>query len=306
MRNILLWGAQSKRLRETLPRYRFFRNAVTRFMPGENLEDGLEAAERLRDNGIASVLTYLGENVTTKSEAEQVTSHYLDVLERVSTQRLDCHISTKLTQLGLDFDKELTYANLMTIVKRASTLRTFVWIDMEGSAYTDVTLELFQRARSEHPNVGVCLQSYLYRTGRDLQSLLRLSPSIRMVKGAYAEPRDVAFHKKKDVDANFHALSVELLRQAQRNGSTPAFATHDLELIRRVQEEASAIGVSRNQAEFQMLYGIRRREQLQLARDGYRVRILISYGTMWFPWYMRRLAERPSNVLFVLRTLFNR
>ena len=306
MRSILLWGSRSQQLREMLPRYRFVRKAVSRFMPGEEIGAALEAAEILRENGIASILTHLGENVTEETEADQITRHYREVLDHERTRALDCQISVKLTQLGLDLSPELGYTNLRSIVAHAAELQNFVWVDMEGSAYTDLTLELFHRARSEYPNVGICLQSYLYRTAHDLDGLLSLSPAIRLVKGAYAEPGGVAFQKKKDVDANFLALAKQLLGKARQDGVLPAFATHDRGLIRRIQEETATIGLSKEASEFQMLYGIRRDDQIRLARESYRVRVLISYGTAWFSWYMRRLAERPANVLFVLRNLVGR
>ena len=303
MRRILLWGSQSRQLRETFPRYRFVRKAVSRFMPGEDLNDALVAAEILGKNGIATILTHLGENVTEESEAEKVSRHYRQVLDHVKTRGLDCQISVKLTQLGLDLSPELSYTKLKLILDRAMELENFVWIDMESSTYTDSTLRLFHQARSEYPNVGICLQSYLYRTAHDLEMLLPLSPAIRLVKGAYAEPVSVAFRKKNDVDANFLALATQLLDKAQRDEVRPAFATHDRGLIRRIQEEAATIGLSKEASEFQMLYGIRREDQIRLTRESYRVRVLISYGTAWFAWYMRRLAERPANLLFVLRNL---
>lgn len=306
MRKLLLWGSQNRQLREQLPRYRFVQRAVSRFMPGEEVDAALYAAEALGKEGLAAVLTHLGENVTEEREADQVTRHYHDVLDRVKARGLDCHVSAKLTQLGLDISRELSYANLKSIVEHAGKLGNFVWIDMEGSAYTDSTIQLFQHVRSEHPNVGICLQSYLYRTSQDLENLFPSSPAIRLVKGAYAEPRNLAFRKKKDVDANYLRLAEQLMRVALRDGAWSAFATHDGRLIRRIQEQAAALGLKKESYEFQMLYGIRRDEQLRLARQGYRVRVLISYGTYWFPWYMRRLAERPANMLFVLRGLFMR
>lgn len=272
-------------------------------MPGEDMGAALTAAENLRGNGIATVLTYLGENVADESEAGLVTRHYLQVLDHVKSRGLDCHISVKLTQLGLDLSPDLSYSNLSSLIEHGAALGNFVWIDMEGSAYTDSTLGLFHRARSRYSNVGLCLQSYLRRTAHDLEKLLLLSPAIRLVKGAYAEPRELAFQMKKDVDANFLLLANQLMRATLRNSVWPAFATHDRRLMRRIQEDAAAMRLLKTASEFQMLYGIQREEQLRLTREGYRVRVLISYGTYWFPWYMRRLAERPANLLFVLRNL---
>jgi len=305
-RNILLWASQSQQLREALPRYRFFRNAVSRFMPGEEIEDALRAAGELREKRIATVLTYLGENVKDEAEATKVARHYCEVLDSINARGLDCHVSPKLTQLGLDLGKDLSYSNLKSVIEHAQKLRNYVWIDMESTQYTDVTLELYRWARKEYENVGLCIQSYLYRTADDLKSLLGLSPGIRLVKGAYAEPPNVAFREKRNVDANFFLLSRQLLNGTRQNGVRPAFATHDAELIQRIKREAETIGVSKEEYEFQLLYGIQREQQMALANEGYRIRVLISYGSYWFPWYMRRLAERPANLVFVLRNLLVR
>jgi len=306
MRKILLWASQSQRLREMLPRYRFFRNAVSRFMPGEEIEDALIAAGELREKRITTVLTYLGENVKDEAEAIKVARYYCEVLDNINARGLDCYVSPKLTQLGLDLSKDLSYSNLISIIEHAQKLRNYVWIDMESTQYTDVTLELYRCAQKEHQNVGLCIQSYLYRAADDLNSLLGSSTGIRLVKGAYAEPPDVAFPRKKDVDANFLLLSKQLLSGARQNGMLPAFATHDPELIRCIKHEAETIGLSKEEYEFQLLYGIQREQQMALANEGYRIRVLIAYGSYWFPWYMRRLAERPANLFFVLRNIFIR
>ena len=306
MRNILLWGSRSKTLREVLPHFPFVRRAVSRFMPGEEIHDALTAAATLQRQGIAAVVTHLGENLSQENEAKSVAQHYLEVLELIHQRKLDCHISLKLTQLGLDFDEELCYKHLITLVERAYALENFVWIDMESSAYVDRTLNLYKRLRAEYSNVGVCLQSYLYRTKKDVETLLPIAPSIRLVKGTYAEPKHVAYKSKKDVDENFFVLSEQLLLAAQTNGAHLGIATHDRNLLQRIDQSASRRDVSRKTYEIQMLFGIQRETQLQLAKDGFQVRILISYGTFWFPWYMRRLAERPANVLFVLKNIFTR
>lgn len=303
MRNILLWGSRSQYLREVLPRYRFMQRAVSRFMPGEHLDSAIDAAKMLHAKGIATVLTSLGENITNESEARGVARHYLEVLDRVSTENLDCHVSVKPTQLGLDLGPELCYANLSSIVEPAVGMKNFVWIDMESSPYADATLDLYHRVRTQYPNVGICLQSYLHRTGNDLERLLPLSPAIRLVKGAYAEPRTMAFQKKSQVDENFLLLAQRLLQKRRHNEVWPGFATHDRQLIRQIQKEAGAMGLLKDAYEFQMLYGIQREEQLRLVQEGYRVRVLISYGEYWFPWYMRRLAERPANVTFVVKNI---
>lgn len=272
-------------------------------MPGETLDDALSAAGELKQQAIGTVLTYLGENITDPAEADRVTKHYLEVLSRIRALDLNAQVSVKLTQLGLDLDKELCYANLKKIIEHAAA-RSVVWIDMEASHYVDVTLELYRRARLADPKVGVCLQAYLYRTANDLAALIPLGPAIRLVKGAYREPPERAFPRKKDVDENFFALAQQLLSDdARRAGMRVAIATHDRKLIRRVIDFAESIGLSKGSFEFQMLYGIQRAEQYRLAREGWRSGVLISYGSYWFPWFMRRLAERPANVLFVLRNL---
>ena len=305
MRSVLLAASQNQWLRQRAPRFWFVRRTVSRFMPGETLDDALSAACELKKQWIGTVFTHLGENITDPAEAERVTRHYLEVLSRVSALGLDTEVSVKLTQLGLDLDQEVCYANLTRIVERAGA-NSVVWIDMEASNYVDLTLELYRRARLAYPNVGVCLQAYLYRTANDLAALLPLGPAIRLVKGAYKEPPDRAFPHKKDVDENFFALAERLLREkARRAGVRVAIATHDRKLIKRAIQLAESGQLPKNSFEFQMLYGIQRAEQLRLAREGWRSIVLIAYGNYWFPWFMRRLAERPANVLFVARNLLS-
>jgi proline dehydrogenase len=304
LRALLLAGSQNRWLRERAPRYRFVRRTVERFIPGETLEAALQAGLILQHQGIGTVFTYLGENVTDPREAEAVAAHYVEVLTRIRDWPQPAEISVKLTQLGLDVDPELCSANLWRLLKAAAPHQT-VWIDMESSPYVDTTLEIYRRARAAYPNVGVCLQAYLRRTERDLLSLLPLGSAIRLVKGAYREPPELAFPRKRDVDANFFALARRLLsEEARRNGVRAAMATHDRRLIRRIAEFAAASGIPPAETEFQMLYGIQRDEQRRLAREGYRMLVLISYGSFWFPWFMRRLAERPANLFFLVRHLF--
>ncbi len=289
-----------------LPRYRFVKHAVARFMPGEEAEDALAESHVLQGHGITALLTLLGENVATREEAESVARHYAGVVDAISDQELQSEISIKLTQLGLDLGLDIARINLARIVDHAEEHGNFVWIDMESSAYTQVTLEMFRELCGSHRNVGLCLQSYLFRTESDLESLLPLAPAIRLVKGAYAEPSSIAFAKMVDVDKNFLKLSHLLLaRVASGNGFRVAIATHDLKMIRRISEAAEKGGIARSSFEIQMLYGVRGKEQRVLARQGYRVRTLISYGPSWFPWYMRRLAERPANLWFLLKSLLS-
>ena len=302
-RSFFLRASRSRKLREMLPRYGFIRRSVARFMPGESVGDALNAAKTLGSQGIPAVVTHLGENVTEERETRDVTDHYLNVLDQIQDSSLDTHISVKLTELGLDLNQNLCYTNLQLLLQKAKALGNSVWIDMEGSNYTDATLQLYQRALSEFQNTGLCLQSYLYRTADDLAKLLPLSPTIRLVKGAYAEPPQIAFPKKRDNDENYFELARKLLQHSSSGSTRAAFATHDGKLIHRIAHEAETLGIGKDAYEIQMLFGIRSRDQLRLAKEGFCVRVLISYGSYWFPWYMRRLAERPANVLFVLRNL---
>jgi proline dehydrogenase len=306
-RRALLAGSQSRWLRERAMRRAFVRRAVSRFMPGEELEDALAATGALRRAGLGAVLTRLGENVVDDAEADAVVAHYLEVLARVQAEGGAIEISVKPTQLGLDLDEERCAARLLALVARAEATGNFVWIDMEQTTYTDATLRLVRRARERHRGVGVCLQSYLRRTATDLEALLPTGAGIRLVKGAYNEPPERAFPRKVDVDASYLALAKRLLEaSAQGSGVRSVFGTHDRKLIDAILAEATARRLPRAAAEFHLLYGIQRAEQARLAGEGWPVRVLISYGAYWFPWYMRRLAERPANVLFVARSMLAR
>jgi proline dehydrogenase len=304
MRNVFLAGSQSPWLRERAMRYSFVRRSVSRFMPGETLEDALRATQELQLKGMSTVLTQLGENVADAGEADAVQRHYLDVLEQAAARGLDAQISVKPTQLGLDLDPHLCRAHLEALLKRAEERRSFVWIDMEGSDYVDATLDLFRGARAVSPRIGVCLQAYLRRTPADLEGLLPLRPALRLVKGAYQEPADRAFPRKEDVDAAYLELATRILGQPG-GPEMLAIGTHDPRLIERLRAVAKERGVPRAAYEFEMLYGIQRALQARLVEGGDRLRVLISYGSYWFPWYMRRLAERPANVGFVVRNFFS-
>ena len=306
MRRAILMASESRWLRERAPHIPLLRRGVKRFMPGENVEDALAAARELAGDRIATVLTHLGENVSDRAEAEGVTRGYLDVLDRICAAGLPTEISVKLTQLGLDLDAEFCFANLMALVERCPADKT-MWIDMEQSPYVDATLALYGRARKAHPNVGVCVQSYFYRTEKDVEALISIGASLRLVKGAYNEPAEIAFPRKKDVDENYFSLAQKLLSpEARKSGVRAAIATHDRDLIHRITAWAASQEIAKNEIEFQMLYGIQRAEQLRLAREGYCTGVLISYGTFWYPWFMRRLAERPANLLFLARNFFSR
>lgn len=285
-------------------RRRFVQRSVSRFMPGEKVEDALAAASTLASVGVTTILTRLGENLTFLAEAESVTEHYLHVLDLVAASGLDAQISVKPTQLGLDQDPEVCAQNLLRLTDRAAERRNFVWIDMEGSPYVDPTLALFRRVRARTPYIGVALQAYLHRTPADVEALLPIDPAIRLVKGAYLEPPSVALPNKTDVDEQFHRLASRLLTAPERKPETQFhIASHDARLVDRLLTFADARGVSRDLYEVAMLYGIGANRQQVLAKSGRRLRVLISYGEFWFPWYMRRLAERPANVWFVVKNM---
>jgi proline dehydrogenase len=273
-------------------------------MPGETVDDALDAAAALRTEGFPTILTYLGENITSEAEATAVVGQYALAQRTIVERGLDCHLSVKLTQLGIDLSEELCAANLSIIVRSAEAVRNFVWIDMEGTPYVDRTLNVFRALRQRHTNVGLCLQSYLYRTQKDLEQLAALKPMIRLVKGAYSEPPDLAFPEKKDVDRNYVAIAKSILAVGPQHGIRQGIGTHDGAIVKELREYAAAAGVQADGYEFEMLYGIQAGEQRRLLSEGCNVRVLISYGTFWFPWYMRRLAERPANVWFVLKSLF--
>ena len=302
-RALLLRASRSSFLASQLKRRVFVGRAVRRFMPGEELSAALDAAQGLAAAGLGTVLTQLGENLTSRADAEGVRDHYAAVLRELQRRGLPGHVSVKLTQLGLDVDRDTCERAVHALAAAAEEAGSFLWIDMEDSRYTDVTLDVYRRARAARTRVGLCLQAYLRRTPGDLESLLPLSPAIRLVKGAYAEPATIAFPKKRDVDAAYFTLGERLLEQAARGAARPVFGTHDPRLIARLRERAAALALPRGTAEFHLLYGIRDAEQRRLAADGETVRVLISYGTAWFAWYMRRLAERPANVWFVLKNL---
>ena len=302
-RRLLLRASRSAWLARTLRRRAFFRRAVRRFLPGEHVGAALDTAAALARDGIGSVLTQLGEQVTNRDEAAGVRDQYLRLLEEIRSRDLPAEISVKLTHLGLDVNPKACLQDLLALAARAAAAKSFLWIDMEESRYVDATLELYRAVRAARPDVGVCLQAYLRRTPADLEGLLPLAPAIRVVKGAYNEPPDVAFPKKRDVDAAYAVLAGRLLERAAAGGARVVFGTHDLDLIERLRARALALGVTGGGYEVHMLYGIRAAAQRALAQQGVPVRVLISYGTHWFPWYMRRLAERPANVWFVVRHL---
>jgi proline dehydrogenase len=303
-RSILLAASQNTWLRDHAAQHKFVRRTVSRFMPGEELGDALAAAHSLRTKNIAAIFTHLGENIRDAVEARAVTDHYVEVLRRIREQQLNTEISVKPTQLGLDLSPELCWENLREIIAKEDS-RRIVWIDMEASNYVDATLALYRRALAEFPNVGLCLQAYLRRTKDDLAGLLPMRASIRLVKGAYSEPAEIAFPQKSDVDDNYFALAKEMLAAKKREPAMrSAFGTHDIALVQRIADFAAATGMSKSDVEVQMLYGIKSAEQERFAREGYDSKVLVAYGKHWYAWFIRRLAERPANLWFVARNVF--
>lgn len=305
-RNILLWASRNDWLKHNVPKMKFVRKALKKFMPGESLDDAINSARDLQKHKIPTTFTHLGENITTLKEAENNTQHYLDLLDRIKLENLDIEISLKLTQLGLDisFDKTIEYFKQIT--ERASANNNNIFIDMEDSSYVDRTIQFYKKVKESHQNVGLCLQAYLFRTMKDLEDLSKINPWIRLVKGAYKEPTSVAFKKLKQVNENYLRLAQYLIKLITEKNIRAAFGTHDIKLQEHIKKEAKQIGLSIGKLEIQMLYGIKTSEQYKLAADGFNFRTLISYGEYWYPWYMRRLAERPANVWFVLKNIFNK
>lgn len=283
------------------------RRARSRFMPGEEAASALREAAELGRRGIGSVLSILGESVSEEREAIEAAREYLDLLGSIHETGTGAEISLKLTHLGIHLDPSPASSSLKRILERARELKNFVWIDMESSAFTDRTLETYRTLKGVYPNLGLCIQSALYRTMDDLESLIPLGPAIRLVKGAYAEPADLAFPRKSDVDANYLKIAERMLEtDALERGMRPAFATHDARLIESIRQEAEGRNLEPSKYEFQMLYGIAVDLQQRLVAEGHRLWVTIAYGRAWFPWYMRRLAERPANLWFVLKTLIPR
>jgi proline dehydrogenase len=300
LRALLLELAKSSRLRHWITSNGATRRLAQRFVPGEDLAPALEAARRLNRAGMAASLDQLGENVLRREDAERGRQAYTEALDGIAAENLDANISLKLTHLGLDLGDEFCAGQLRMVTQRATALRNFVHVDMEGSAYTDRTLRIVKQARAETGAVGAVIQAYLYRSEKDVQDLLSLSCRIRLVKGAYKEPSQIAFPRKKDADANY----VKLMRLLLPSGIYHAMATHDPNMIEATTRFAAERGIAGDQFEFQMLYGIRADLQSRLVREGYRVRVYIPYGPDWFPYFMRRLAERPANMFFFAKNLF--
>lgn len=288
---------------------RFFRSStlakrvVDRFVAGETLDEALTATRTIVDSGLAITLDELGENVTTPHETKSAVSSYIEVLRRMKGASIPPNISVKLTMLGLDLGNEITRENMASILSVAAEVDGFVRIDMESSAYTEATMNLFEELFAEYPKyVGIVIQSYLKRAERDIRRMVELGARVRLVKGAYSEPESVAFQSMKEIDAAYTKQTEMLLS----GGAFPALATHDPALIQHTIDYATKHGIAKDAFEFQMLYGVRRDEQLRLRREGYGVRVYVPFGTEWYPYFSRRIAERPANAFFVARQLADR
>ncbi|MGB8523495.1 MAG: proline dehydrogenase family protein [Candidatus Acidiferrales bacterium] len=302
MRSFLLHLSESKRLAPLIMHNSLSRRVARRFVAGETLDDAVEVARNVNSAMQLASLDLLGENVSDEAGARQAAENYLAIFERIEREKLDSNVSLKLTQLGIDLSESLCQELLEKIVAQAATRGNFVRIDMEGSPYTERTVEIAKRVRAKYAAVGTVMQAYLYRTEKDVLDLIAAGCRLRLCKGAYKEPPDIAFAKKSDVDANY----VKLMKLLLPSGIYHGIATHDPAMIDATKDFAREKDIGREQFEFQMLYGIRTDLQRQLVRDGFRLRIYIPYGTDWFPYFMRRLAERPANLAFFLRNLVSR
>jgi len=301
-RSALIYLSRQEGLKEFAARFGLFKKLTTRFIAGENIDEAVAAIRDLNAHGCTASFDHLNESVGSIAETESEVREYLDALARIDETGIDSNVSIKLSQFGLVIDPELAYRNARRIVEDAARRGNFVRVDMEGSNVTQATIDLFKRLRSEFGlnDVGIVIQSYLYRTMEDARDLLKIPARIRLCKGAYNEPPEVAYPSKKDVDDNY----VRVMQLLLASGIYHGIATHDPKMIEATIDFAQREGIGKDAFEFQMLYGIRRDLQVQLARDGYRMRVYVPYGKHWYPYFMRRLAERPANIWFVLKNLW--
>jgi proline dehydrogenase len=300
----LIWASHSAWLEERLTRAQFMRRAVRAVMPGSTIDDALDAAFDLQVLGIRTMYARLDPPATDLDGARAQAGRYLELLERLATTDIDGEVSVRPAELGLALDPDVCLGHLRTLAASAAEQGSFLWLDMDDAAHVDRTLELYQRLRATHLNTGVTIQASLRRSATDVERLLPLAPAIRLVKGSTLETKAVAFRTRKEVDANYLGLAVILLRESRnRPGMRIALGSHDVSLVDQISAHASAAGIAKDAFEVQMRYGVRVREQHRLARTGHQVLTLIPYGTDWYPWYMRRLAERPAGVLGTLRHL---
>jgi proline dehydrogenase len=300
LRSILLKLSESQAVKHWVTSNSATRRMARRFVAGETLDEAIAAARRCNELGMMVSLDYLGENVSTTADAQRARDAYLEIFERIAKEKLHANVSCKLTQMGLDLSPEFCEGLVLSVVERAAGYDNFLRVDMEGSLYTQRTIELVKRIRMRSAAVGTVIQSYLYRSEADVRDLLAYGCRIRLCKGAYKESADVAFEKKADVDGNY----VRLMQMLLPSGVYHGIATHDPHMIAETIRWAAAQQLSKDVFEFQMLYGIRTDLQRRLVQDGYRLRVYIPYGSDWFPYFMRRLAERPANLGFLLKNYF--
>lgn len=301
-RSALIWLSRQEGLKEFATRFGFFKKLTTRFVAGDTIDEAVTYIRELNAENCTASFDHLNESVGSEAEAEAEVSEYLNILGKISETGIRSNVSIKLTQFGLGLDPELAYRNARKVVEDARARGNFVRVDMEDSNVTQVTIDIFKRLRSEFElnDVGIVLQSYLRRTYADAKELVKLPARIRICKGAYNEPPEVAFPDKKDVDANY----VKVMQLLLASGTYHGIATHDPKMIDATIDFVQREGIGKEKFEFQMLFGIRRDLQRQLARDGYNMRIYVPYGKHWYPYFMRRLAERPANVWFVMKNVF--
>jgi len=302
-RGLFLALAQSSYLNDHVTKWGFVRRATRKFMPGEAPEDALNACAELAKGGRGTIFTKLGEAITNAAEAKAVRDHYVWLFDQIRSRALPGHVSVKPTQLGLDIDVKMCEEYTLELAAKAQACGSFLWIDMEDSAYVDRTIDLYKKVKARYPDTGLAIQAYLFRTAKDIADLMSVKPVIRLVKGAYAEPPHVAFPRKADTDRAYYELSDTMLQAAKAGNCLPIFGTHDVALVGRLIARARELGVAPGKYEVHMLYGIKDAEQMRLRADGQVVKTLVSYGSSWFKWYMRRLAERPANVGFVIRSM---
>jgi len=300
LRSLFLFLARQEGFKNFALKFKFFRDTASRFIAGETLDDAMRAVRQANEQGLLGTLDLLGENTLSREDASRASGEVIGILDRIHAEKVNCNVSVKPTQLGLALDPDFCRQNLLKIVEHARDRGNFIRVDMEDSPYTQQTLDIVTGVHRQLDNVGTVIQSYLYRSEQDTIRLLKAGIRIRLVKGAYKEPENIAFRKKKDTDANF----VKLMKRMLASETYSAIATHDEALIMATIEFARSSGIPKEHFEFQLLYGIRRDLQLKLAREGHNVRIYIPYGRQWYPYYMRRLAERPANVAFIVRNFF--
>ena len=300
-RSALIWLSRHEGLKDFATRFRYFKKITTRFVAGDNIDETIPIIRQLNAENCTASFDHLNESVGSAAEAENEVAEYRNILTRIDETKIRSNVSIKLTQFGLAIDPELAYRNARRVVEEAHRRGNFVRVDMEDSSVTQATIDIFKRLRAEFglDNVGIVLQSYLYRTLADAQELVKLPARIRICKGAYLEPPEVAFPDKKDVDANY----IKVMQLLLESGVYHGIATHDPKMIDATIDFAKREGIGKEKYEFQMLYGVRRDLQRQLARDGFNLRIYVPYGKHWYPYFMRRLAERPANIWFVMKNL---